>query len=300
MTELATIQHRTEVAIAEGASALIEWAQSADAAYQLADKICGTAFVPSQFKGKPVEAAAAMLAGAEVGLSPMASLRAFDVIQGVAAPRALTMRAVAQSHGHEFITDVATPAKVIMRGKRRGASEWQSVEWSIQRAQQLGLTHKDQWKKQPQTMLIARATTELVRLIAADAILGIGYSYEELQDSEESTVIVGRSEAAPAKARRKPAAPDPEPAEPEFEPAPEVAAAESTADLRTDAQMKKLWALVKERGMGEEAFRAYLDETLGREVESTKTLTKGEASRLIDLLETGEVHDAELLPEADQ
>ena len=36
------------------------------------------------------------------------------------------------------------------------------------------------------------------------------------------------------------------------------------------------------------------------EVESTKTLTKGEASRLIDLLETGEVHDAELLPEADQ
>ena len=62
------------------AHALIDWARSADAAYSLADRLCATSFVPQQFKGKPVEAAAAMLAGSEVGLSPMASLRAFDVI----------------------------------------------------------------------------------------------------------------------------------------------------------------------------------------------------------------------------
>ena len=133
MTDIALRQAApvATIAPAEGmpaaAHALIDWARSADAAYSLAERLCATSFVPSQFKGKPVEAAAAMLAGSEVGLSPMASLRAFDVIQGVAAPRALTMRAIAQSKGHEFITDEATPAKVRMRGRRRGTSEWQEV-----------------------------------------------------------------------------------------------------------------------------------------------------------------------------
>ena len=280
------------------AHALIDWARSADAAYSLADRLCATSFVPQQFKGKPVEAAAAMLAGSEVGLSPMASLRAFDVIQGVAAPRALTMRAIAQSQGHEFITDEATPSRVRMRGRRRGASEWQEVVWTIQRAQQLGLTGKDQWKKQPQTMLIARATTELVRLVAADAILGIGYSVEEIQDDAAETTTVVRATTPPARAQRKKAEPAPTP-EPDLSPEPPA------DNLRSDAQMRKLWALAQESGMDESTFRAYLVEALGREVESTKTLTKAEAHHLIEELENPArepepdedgVIDGELLP----
>ena len=287
---VATVAHADGMPAA--AHALIDWARSADAAYSLAERLCATSFVPSQFKGKPVEAAAAMLAGSEVGLSPMASLRAFDVIQGVAAPRALTMRAVAQSQGHEFITDEATPAKVRMRGRRRGTSEWQEVVWTIQRAQQLGLTGKDQWKKQPQTMLIARATTELVRLVAADAILGIGYSVEEIQDDATETTTIVRATSTPTRARRKPATPVADP-EPELEP--EAAPEASGPELRSEPQMKKLWALAKEQGMDESTFRAYLADALGRDVESTKTLTKDEAHRLIEELE----QQIEPTPDAD-
>ncbi|NUS58000.1 MAG: hypothetical protein HOV66_24590, partial [Streptomycetaceae bacterium] len=71
-----------------------EWAQSADAAFRVAERLVQSAFVPAAFRGKPIEAAAAILAGSEVGLSPMAALRSFDVIQGQAAPRAITLRAV--------------------------------------------------------------------------------------------------------------------------------------------------------------------------------------------------------------
>lgn len=290
MTEIEQYTPRGEVALAapSAAHALIEWAQSADAAYTLANKLCSTAFVPAQFKGKPVEAAAAMIAGAEVGLSPMASLRAFDVIQGVAAPRALTMRAIAQSQGHEFITEEATPHRVVMRGRRRGSSEWQHVEWTIQRATQLGLTGKDQWKKQPQTMLIARATTELVRLIAADAVLGIGYSAEEVLDEHAPTATVTRL-VAPAKrtVQRKAAMPTPEPDEPPLDdpPVDAVEDAELVDDGPSPAQTRKMGALTK--GMERDDRIEYTSLAIRRHVGSWKDVTREEAGHVIDALERG-------------
>ena len=66
-----------------------------------------------------------------------------------------------------------------MRGRRKGDEDWQEVVWTIERAGQLGLTTKDQWKKQPQTMLVARATGELCRLVAADALSAVPYAAEE-------------------------------------------------------------------------------------------------------------------------
>ena len=78
---------------------LRDWATSADAAYTVAERLVQSSFVPAQFKGKPIEACSAILAGLEVGLSPMSALRAFDIIQGVAAPRARTLRAIVQSYG---------------------------------------------------------------------------------------------------------------------------------------------------------------------------------------------------------
>jgi hypothetical protein len=67
-----------------------------------------------------------------------------------------------------------------MRGRRKGATDWQTVVWDIPRAQKLGLLGKDQWKKQPKTMLINRATGEICRLVASDALHGMPYAAEEL------------------------------------------------------------------------------------------------------------------------
>lgn len=291
MTELTHYQPVGEIAapVPTAAHALIEWAQSADAAYTLANKLCSTAFVPAQFKGKPVEAAAAMIAGAEVGLSPMASLRAFDVIQGVAAPRALTLRAIAQSQGHDFVTDEATPQRVVMRGRRRGSSEWQSVTWTIQRATQLGLTGKDQWKKQPQTMLIARATTELVRLVAADAVLGIGYSAEEVLDENAPTVAVVRDLGTKRTVSRRT---KPEPDDPPLDDAPEVPGLDGDEARPDDdepgvtaAQLKNIGRLMTKAEITERAHALeYVATVVGRKVGSRKELTVTEASALIEAL----------------
>ncbi|MBM4497141.1 hypothetical protein GS426_21440 [Rhodococcus hoagii] len=112
----------------------------------------------------------------------MSALRSIDVIQGTPAMRAHAIRGLVQSQGHEVWIEDATDTRVIVAGKRKGSSITQRTEWSIDRAKQLGLMGEDNWKKQPRAMLIARATSELCRLIASDVLLGLPYSSEELSD----------------------------------------------------------------------------------------------------------------------
>jgi len=288
-----------------------EWATSADAAYHVAQRLVESSFVPQAFRGKPVDATAAILAGSEVGLSPMSSLRAFDVIQGQAAPRAITLRAVVQSLGHEMVLVESTNTRCKMRGRRRGTDEWQTVTWTIDRARDLGLVGKDNWKKQPGAMLVARATSELARLIAADAILGIGYTSEEVADGTTGDApeiaIVEQAAPAPTTGRRvlrRPQAPagadapdaadiatppaevdgapveDAEPTQTDSPPPPQ------DPDAITPAQLKKIGAGMRELGITERTDAlGYVSRAVGREVGSRNELTKDEASMVIDALE---------------
>jgi hypothetical protein len=176
---LERIETPQEAAVAR----LAEWANAADAAHRIAETLVQTSFCPDSFKHKAGEATAAILAGLEVGLQPMASLRSFDIIQGQAAPRAVTLRAIVQAGGHEVELVESTATRCKMRGKRRGSTDWQTITWTIDRARDLGVTGKSNWRSQPQAMLVARATSEICRLVASDAILGMGgYSVEEVAD----------------------------------------------------------------------------------------------------------------------
>lgn len=286
MTELQQYQAptlaRIETAQDVAVHRLAEWAQSADAAFHVAQRLVESSFVPQGFRGKPIEATAAILAGIEVGLSPMAALRSFDVIQGQAAPRAITLRAVVQSYGHEMVLVESTESRCRMKGKRKGSDEWQTVTWTMDRAKGLGLTGKDNWKKQPGAMLVARATSELARLIASDAILGIGYSSEEIADggtTETRAAAEIAQPAAPTGTRRmshprKVAEPEPEPADDE------------PTEGITSPQIKKMAAAMNELGMTDRDMAlAYVADAVGRTVESRNDLTKDEASRVIDSLE---------------
>lgn len=174
------------------------WAHQAVAVRKMADVIANTSMCPQAYRGKPDEATAAILAGAEVGLSPMASLRAFDSIQGTPAPKAITLRAVVQGLGHTVEIVRAGPDEAVVRGRRRGETEWQTSTWTIERAQTMGLTGKAQWKQQPAAMLVARATSEVCRWIAADAIMGMPYAAEEITDHSgmPATPVTARVTAA--------------------------------------------------------------------------------------------------------
>jgi hypothetical protein len=193
-------------------TALMQWAQEADLAYQMAQKLAATSFVPQSLRGKPGDITAAILAGAELGLKPMATLKSIDVIQGTPALRAHAMRAVVQKQGHEIELVESDATHCVMRGRRKGSDNWQTVEWTIQRATQMKLTDKGEWKKQPQNMLVARATGELCRLIASDALHGMPYVSEELEGTVHAEVLPRKAPLSVAQLTAPALKPDPAPA----------------------------------------------------------------------------------------
>ncbi|MDX2732833.1 hypothetical protein [Streptomyces sp. PA03-2a] len=233
-SEIATRDEQNAVATNEAPPSqpqtdLMEWVESARQANLVAQSLANTSFA-GQYRGKPDEITAAILTGQELGLQPMTSLKSIDVIQGQPALRAHAMRAIVQSQGHEIELVESTDTRCVMRGRRKGAENWQTVVWDIPRAQRLGLLGKDQWKKQPGTMLIARATGEICRLIASDALHGMPYAAEEL----DGTV---HAEIAPAKAPLSVAAlaaPAPQPATQQTAPAAEAAYSVSRDDQNDD------------------------------------------------------------------
>jgi hypothetical protein len=238
----------TELALREETdSGLVLWAEEARAAASVAQSLAKTSFVPKslrcetgpfdeQYAVTVANITAAILTGQEVGLSPMAALRSIDIIEGVPAMRAIAMRALVQSHGHDVWTEgTPTPAVAVICGRRKGSEHTERREWTIEKARRNGFTTnrkgetKTNWKNQPENMLVARATSEVCRLIAADVLLGMPYSIEELLDAQEQ-------DEAPKPARkvkRQPLAavireatepepeieaPQPEMTEPDFDP----------------------------------------------------------------------------------
>lgn len=270
---------------------LASWARAAQAAHDMAVTLVQTSFVPEAFRGKAHEATAAILAGAEIGLDPMAALRSFDIIQGTAAPRANTLRAVVQANGHQIILKESTATRAVVTGCRRGEAVWQTSTWTIERAKQLGLTGKKNWQGQPQAMLVARATAECARLVASDAILGIPYASEELDDGDTVTPVA-TEEVKPARrtAQRR---------QVEVQPAPEPDLPEPAADaevvetppvpMMAEGQKRKLFAVCAELGYDDEQRYAFCSIVLKRDVNTTKTLTRFEAGTVLDAL------DAELV-----
>jgi hypothetical protein len=202
MTELAVREDATEFEYTGG---LVAWAQEARAAASIAVSLAKTSFVPASLRsddrerGNEITAAqitAAILAGQELGLSPMSALRSIDIIEGAPALRAVAMRGLVQSKGHEIWPGPTSATRVVMFGKRKGTENVVEREWTIERASNMGITKnrkgetKQNWQRQPENMLIARATSEVCRLIASDVLLGMPYSVEELLDQADSAETV--------------------------------------------------------------------------------------------------------------
>jgi hypothetical protein len=244
--EIATRDEQSAVATTEqdtlpapaptaGTTALVAWAQEASLAYDMAQKLAATSFVPQSLRGKPGDIAAAILAGSELGMKPMATLKSIDIIQGTPALRAHAMRAVIQREGHKIELVESRDDYCKMRGLRKGEETWQEVEWDIPRARLLGLLNKDQWKKQPKSMLVARATGELCRLIASDALHGMAYVSEELEGTVHAELV---PQKAPLSVAALTAVPPQQPAAPTSAAEPEYTVAR---DDQTDDSDDGLW-----------------------------------------------------------
>jgi hypothetical protein len=291
MTELARIG---DDALILPDRSLRAWADEMQAAAQIARAIVGTPFVPVSLhvkNGNSIDVtattavvAATLLAGRELGLEPMAALRSIDVIQGTPALRAVALRGLVMSHGAQIWVEESTSTRAIVQGIARGSDKIQQSIWSMDRAKDLGLANKPNWRSQPGVMLVARATAECARLIAPDAILGLPYVAEELGDPQRPRGRAVEQEAAPAaRTARRASIPAPPPV---VEATPE-APAEPDVEMISGAQLKALQAGFHDLDISDRAERLRVTGVIVSRagITSAKDLTKDEASRVIDELQ---------------
>jgi hypothetical protein len=172
----------------DAAAKLVQWAEAASAAEALATQLCRTAFVPETFQlvagdsdaarennqKRIGNATAALLLGAELGLDPIASLRALYVIRGQVAIYARMKLALLLSRGHRVWTEEESDERITVAGYRSGDEQHvQRVTWDIERAKRAGFTRNELYRTNPRAMLFARASSELASRLAPDVLAGI-------------------------------------------------------------------------------------------------------------------------------
>lgn len=265
---------------------LVAWASSLFAAKQIADALCQTTFAPAHFRGKPDDGAAAIMFGDEIGLSPTQALRSIYVISGTPSLYARQMVAIVMHHGHEVWTEEKSDTKVTVSGRRRGSSHVHTETWTTARAAKAGYTNNKKYTSDPQAMLYARAAADICRQVAPDALAGLAYTVEELEINDQPTTTTRRTTPTTTAKRAAPAMPEPD-LEPETLTADEPIPADDPdlIDPR-GKQMKALQAGMKDAGKGDrDDALAFLSAVLGRPVESSKTLTRAEAGKVLDELQ---------------
>ncbi len=279
---------------------LVAWAEGLAAAHRIGTALCVTSFVPTHFRGKPEEAAAAILYGDEIGFTPTKSLQNLYDIGGKPAMYARSMVALVQSKGHEIWTEESTPSKVVVCGRRRNSTAVERSEWTVAKAQRAGYTSNKKYEQAPEDMLYARAASTVCRRIAADALAGIAYSIEEVELDQPETVTVSRTTTStPTPVQRRKVQPPAVEAAPEPDLAPEAAPTQPAPDVTpdeprgpSDAQRRAMFAAFGDAGwttdarteQGRATRLAYCSQVIGREVASTTDMTAAEVSQVVDAL----------------
>ena len=157
-------------------------------ALEFARAMAQSQFVPRCFAGKPQEIVAAIMFGAEIGLSPMQALRGIQVINGQPAVYGDTLLAICQSHPkwagkQEYFEkkgdeDSLTAFCIVSRKGEPDAK----AKFSVADAKVAKLWGKEgPWKQYPSRMLKMRARSFALRDQFADALRGI-IAAEEAED----------------------------------------------------------------------------------------------------------------------
>ncbi|UVF60333.1 RecT-like ssDNA binding protein [Gordonia phage Murp] len=159
---------------------LMTHAKAMGAARELAEVMCNSELVPAIYRRKPDNGAAAILYGAEIGLNPIQSLQQVFVVHGTPAVYARTMVALLHRHGYIIETLSSTDEAVSVRGTDPRTGRVEEAEWTFERAQKAGYTTNKKYDSDPQSMLYAKAATQVCRRLAPEVLLGISQSKEEL------------------------------------------------------------------------------------------------------------------------
>lgn len=149
--------------------------------------------IPRSLINQPGKILAAILAGRELGVGPMASLRSFHVVEGKPVADYSFWISRMKAAGYKIEWPESSAEKVTLRlTGPDGAVHTET--WDKDRAMRAGLWNgKDNWKKYPETMLKARCVATAGRSFAAEVMSGC-YTPDEAEEMKPATATVVATE----------------------------------------------------------------------------------------------------------
>jgi hypothetical protein len=236
--------------------------------------------LPQAYRDNPANVLLAVGLGSSMGLSPAESLYRIDVIQGKPCASAELISANVRKAGHRLRVhgdDQSCTATII----RADDPEFEfTVTRDVAWAQAMGLTTKDNYKKQRGTMLQWRAITAVARLACPEALYGVSYTPDEMYDQGDRPGL-SAVEPPPAAARMGAilhVEQEPDDTEPNDEDAAPLLDPQS-------ALAKRMFATFREVGIDDKPARLeFIAGVIGRDIASSSEMTEAEASRTIDAL----------------
>lgn len=135
--------------------------------------------LPRAYRGNPGALMLLQQWSASRGIDPLTAIQTVNFIDGKPVVDATMQRAMAKRAGYSVrVTSAdATSATVAVS---QGGEQLGEASYSMADAETAGLAGKQNWRKNPVDMLVARATTRALRWHAPDAMLGV-YSEDEAE-----------------------------------------------------------------------------------------------------------------------
>lgn len=203
MGEVSQIDRATAKAIAPlrgGGSVMAIIPQDIDQVWRMAGMAVAGKMAPKslvegkEFADAQAACAIAIMAGAELGLTPLMALRSYAVVNGRPSLWGDGLKAVVRQSGKcEFIRTGADQTKGWCEAKRSDTGEEKRVEFTIEQAKLAKLTTKTgPWTSgYADVMMERRATNRCLNDLFADVLGGIVDQQEALDDGElEATRLV--------------------------------------------------------------------------------------------------------------
>ena len=183
---------------------------------QYAQAVSKAGILPAAYRDKPADIVVALGLGQSMGLSPAESLYRINVIQGKPTASAELITANVRKAGHKLWTEKDERAQSVKCTIVRKDMPDHPISVTRDRtwAESMGLAGRENYRKQPMTMLTWRAITACAREACPEALYGVAYTPDEMHDMEEAPVQV----EAVVEPRTERVQSEPEPVETKSEP----------------------------------------------------------------------------------
>lgn len=153
---------------------------------QFGAQVKGASILPASYQNNPANVVIAATLGASMGLSPAESLYRINVIQGKPTASGELIASMVRKAGHKLRIEKDEKHMSVTASIVRADDP--DFTFSVTRdrawAEGMGLTKKDNYQKQPLTMLTWRAVTAVAREACPEALYGVDYTPDEMTDTK--------------------------------------------------------------------------------------------------------------------